>query len=58
MEQKETKKEEEKEGEENMTKRFNKKKIYQCPKCKEWFRLKMSLNLHKCKMDFKRRINV
>ena len=58
MEQKKTKKEEEKEGEENMTKKFNRKKIYQCPDCKEWFRLKMTLNTHKCNANLKVRKNV
>ncbi|KKN67328.1 hypothetical protein LCGC14_0461920 [marine sediment metagenome] len=39
-------------------KKFNRKKIYQCPECKEWFRLKMSLDTHKCNTDFKVRRNV
>ena len=37
-----------------MTNIYNKKKIYQCIHCKEWFRLKMSLNNHKCKNKFHR----
>lgn len=41
-----------------MTKKFNRRRIYQCLKCKEWFRLKMTLNTHKCKKDFKRKRNV
>ena len=28
--------------------KINKKKTYYCPKCGEWFRLKMALNNHKC----------
>ena len=38
-----------------MTKKFNRKKIYQCIDCKEWFRLKMALNTHDCKINPKRR---
>ncbi len=39
-----------------MTRRINKKKIYQCVDCKEWFRLKMALDTHKCKNKFNREI--
>lgn len=39
-----------------MTKIYNKKKIYQCEDCKEWFRLKMALNTHKCKKKIYREI--
>lgn len=34
---------------------LNKRRTYYCPKCKEWFRLKMSLNTHDCKIKSKRK---
>ena len=36
--------------------RYNEKDSYQCEYCKERFRLKMSLNNHKCKEKFNREI--
>ncbi|KKK62941.1 hypothetical protein LCGC14_2999270, partial [marine sediment metagenome] len=38
-----------------MTKIYNKRESYQCPSCKESFRLKMALNNHKCKNKFHRK---
>ena len=31
-----------------MTIEFNKKELYECPYCKQKFRLRMSLRNHKC----------
>ena len=41
----------------NLLQTFNQKKTYQCPKCEEWFRLKLALLNHKCIEKPKRKNN-